>query len=446
MRQILVVDDEKNMCEVLKILLENHGYSVLTAADGSEAIERINNGEIIDLIISDLKMPGIDGMGILKFLKENEREIPLILITAYGSIEGAVEAIKMGAVDFITKPFNKDVISHVIARIFQMENLENENKHLKGIIRNGPLLYRSGAMKQILETVQKVASVSTPVLIMGESGSGKGLIAEAIHTAVAGQVDSSRPFIAINCPTIPETLLESELFGYRKGAFTGANKDFPGKVRLAEGGTLFLDEIGDFPLSIQAKLLRLLEEKCFEPLGSSTIIKINTRILCATNRDLRAMVAEGLFRKDLYYRINTITIQIPPLRERPEDIIPISEHFLARYAGELGKCIMGLTEAAKMVLREYSWPGNVRELRNVMERAAVLNSSGEIRLSDLPRELQEETALRQPRISRLENIEKQALVNALNCHQWNISAAARELGISRGKLRHRLHKYELTGG
>jgi transcriptional regulator with PAS, ATPase and Fis domain len=301
-------------------------------------------------------------------------------------------------------------------------------------------------MKQILKTVQKVASVSTPVLIMGESGSGKGLIAEAIHAAVAGQVDSSRPFIAINCPTIPETLLESELFGYRRGAFTGANKDFPGKVRLAEGGTLFLDEIGDFPLSIQAKLLRLLEEKCFEPLGSSTIIKINTRILCATNRDLKAMVAEGLFRKDLFYRINTITIQIPPLRERPEDIIPISEHFLARYAGELGKCIMGLTEAAKMVLREYSWPGNVRELRNVMERAAVLTSSGEIGLSDLPRELQEETALRQPCISRLENIEQEALVNALNCHQWNISAAARELGISRGKLRHRIDKYELTGG
>ncbi len=444
MRRILIVDDEQNMCAVLKILLEKQGYSVCTASDGKEAIAMIERGEVVDLVISDLKMPNVDGMGVLSYLKKSKRNIPLVLITAYGTIEAAVEAMKTGAADFITKPFNKDVIRHVIERIFQMENLSEENRHLRGIVQKGKLVFRSEAMRQIMNTVAKIAPVATPVLITGESGSGKGLIAETIHD-LGGEAD--RPFIAINCPTIPETLLESELFGYRRGAFTGADGDFKGKIRLSEGGTLFLDEIADIPLSVQAKLLRVLEEKRFEPLGSNTTIRINNRIICATNHDLKHLVEERRFRKDLYYRINTITIRIPPLCERTGDIIPLAEFFLDHFAGHMRKGISGLSEAVKGALNRYTWPGNVRELRNVVERAVVLSQARQIELSDLPLELQQdggEPPL--PQGNRLETAERGLLKDALTTHRGNVSAAALALGVSRSTLRYRMKKYGIAGG
>jgi two-component system response regulator AtoC len=443
MRRILVVDDEQNMRSVLKILLEKHDYSVCTAADGREAIARIEEGEVVDLVVSDLKMPGVDGMGLLNYLMENKRGIPLVLITAYGTIEAAVGAMKMGAADFITKPFNKDVICHVIEKIFQMENLCEENRRLKGMIYKDRLVYKSSSMRQIMNTVARVASVAAPVLITGESGVGKGLIAETLHD-LGGE--ASRPFIAINCPTIPETLLESELFGYRKGAFTGADTDFKGKIRLSEGGTLLLDEIADIPLSVQAKLLRILEEKRFEPLGSTTTIQINNRVLCTTNRELKQLVDDGRFRKDLYYRINTITIDIPPLCERREDILPLAEFFLARFAGEMQKGITGLSAAVEQVLRRYAWPGNVRELRNVIERAVVLSRAGEIEPADLPLRLQEDVGGPQPEDNRLASAEKSLLINALAAHGGNVSAAALHLGISRSTLRYRIKKHRLAGG
>jgi DNA-binding NtrC family response regulator len=443
MRRILVVDDEQNMRNVLKILLEKHDYSVITAADGREAITMIKAGELVDLVVSDLKMPGVDGMGLLSYLMENKRGIPLVLITAYGTIESAVEAMKMGAADFITKPFNKDVICHVIAKIFQMENLTEENRHLKGMIQKDKLVYKSRAMRQIMNTVARVASVATPVLITGESGVGKGLLAETLHD-LGGE--ASRPFIAINCPTIPETLLESELFGYRKGAFTGADTDFKGKIRLSEGGTLFLDEIADIPLNVQAKLLRILEEKRFEPLGSNTTIQIDNRVLCTTNRELKQLVEDGRFRKDLFYRINTIIIKIPPLCERVEDILPLAEFFLARFAGEMQKEISGLSAAVEQVLRRYSWPGNVRELRNVMERAVVLSRGPRIELPDLPLMLQQEGGDPPPQDNKLESLERNLLQDALAAHQGNVSAAALDLGISRSTLRYRIKKYHLAGG
>lgn len=443
MRRILVVDDEQNMCAILKILLENHGYSVCTASDGKEAIAMIKQGEVVDLVVSDLKMPNVDGLGVLRYLKESKRDIPLVLITAYGTIEAAVEVMKMGAADFITKPFNKDVIRHVIERIFQMENLSDENRHLKGFIQKEKLVYKSKAMQQIMNTVAKVASVATPVLITGESGVGKELIAETIHN-LGGE--AARPFIAINCPTIPETLLESELFGYMRGAFTGADADFKGKIRLSEGGTLFLDEIADIPLSVQAKLLRILEEKRFEPLGSTTTIKINNRIICATNRELKQLVDDGRFRKDLYYRINTITIRLPLLCERSEDIIPLAQFFLTRFSRELQKEISGLSEAAKQALIRYSWPGNVRELRNVMERAVVLSQAGQIEPSDLPLELQQDDSEPPVPGNKLETLERSLLKDALNTHRGNVSAAAFALGISRSTLRYRMKKYGLVGG
>lgn len=443
MRRILIVDDEQNMRNVLKILLEKHNYSVCTAADGREAIARIKAGEVVDLVVSDLKMPGVDGMGLLSYLMENKRGIPLVLITAYGTIEAAVGAMKMGAADFITKPFNKDVICHVIEKIFQMENLYEENRHLKGMIKKDKLVYKSSSMRQIMNTVARVASVATPVLITGESGVGKGLIAETLHD-LGGE--ASRPFIAINCPTIPETLLESELFGYRKGAFTGADTDFKGKIRLSEGGTLFLDEIADIPLSVQAKLLRVLEEKRFEPLGSTTTIQINNRVLCTTNRELKSLVDDGRFRKDLYYRINTIIIEIPPLCERREDILPLAEFFLARFAGEMQKGISGLSAAVAQVLRRYTWPGNVRELRNVIERAVVLSRAREIELADLPLKLQQDGGDPPPQDNRLESLERNLLKDTLASHQGNVSAAALDLGISRSTLRYRIKKYHLAGG
>lgn len=443
MRRILVVDDEPNMCNALTILLEKHNYSVCTASDGKEAIHRIKQGEVVDLVISDLKMPNVDGMGVLKFLKGNKRDIPLVLITAYGSIEAAVEAMKMGAADFITKPFNKDVICHVIDRIFQIENLSQENRHLKNIIQKEKLVYKSQSMQQTMNTVAKVASVTTPVLITGESGVGKGLIAETIHN-LGGEAE--RPFIAINCPTIPETLLESELFGYRRGAFTGADADFKGKIRLSEGGTLFLDEIADIPLSVQAKLLRILEEKRFEPLGSNTTIKINNRIICATNRELKQLVDKGRFRKDLYYRINAITIDVPPLYERSEDIIPLAQFFLAHFAREMQKGISGFSETAKQALIRYIWPGNVRELRNVVERAVVLSQSQQIELSDIPLELQQNSSDPPPQGNKLESQERRLLKEALDAHKGNVCAAALALGISRSTLRYRMKKYHLVSG
>ena len=448
MKRILVVDDEKNMCAALKILLENDGYSVITSSNGREAINYLTKGEVIDLIISDLKMPDIDGMGILNFLKETDTNIPLVLITAYGSIEVAVDAMKKGAEDFITKPFNKDVIRHIIRRIFRIETLENENKRLKDIIKKGKLVYKSKAMQDIMNTVKKIVSVSTPVLIMGESGSGKGLIAEAIHSFGCDRAGTgcNKPFIRINCPAIPETLLESELFGYRKGAFTGATRDFKGKVRFADGGTLFLDEIADFPKNIQPKLLRLLEEKTFESLGSNNTIKINTRIICTTNRDMKALVKEGLFREDLFYRINAITIYIPPLRDRQEDIMALSEFFLDKYAREMGKNITGFSNEVRKALTAYPWPGNIRELRNLVERAVVLSSSEVIKLSDLPMEFQRVNIKVHNPENKLETTEINLLLDALHRSNGNISAAAKELGISRSTLRYRMKKHMLKNG
>jgi DNA-binding NtrC family response regulator len=444
MRRILVVDDEQNMRNALSILLEKHNYAVCTASDGKEAIATIEGGEVIDLIITDLKMPNVDGIGVLNYLTEKKHKIPLVLITAFGSIEAAVETMKMGAADFITKPFNKDVICHVIDRIFQMENLNEENIHLKGMLQNEKLVYKSRSMQQIMNTVNRIAPAPSPVLITGESGVGKGLIAETIHN-LGG--DASRPFIAINCPTIPETLLESELFGYRRGAFTGADSDFKGKIRLSEGGTLFLDEIADIPLNVQAKLLRILEEKLFEPLGSNTTIRINNRIICATNRELKRLVNDGRFRKDLYYRINTITIDIPPLCKRTEDIIPIAEFFMIHFAKQMQKDISGLSENVRKALIRYSWPGNVRELRNVMERAVVLSQGSQIEPVDLPLELREDSGVGRPRQeNKLESVEVSLLRDALDTHEGNVSAAAVALGISRSTLRYRMKKYGLAGG
>jgi DNA-binding NtrC family response regulator len=435
MKHILVVDDEKNMCTALSILFENDGYTVESVSDGKDAIDLLSEGKIFDLIVSDLKMPGVDGIGLLNYLQERQHSIPLILITAYGTIEGAVEAMKLGAADFITKPFNKDIIRNTVQRLFRIEELEEENRELKEAIRVGRLVYRSNGIAKIMDTVKKVAPYKSPVLLLGESGSGKGIIAENLHE------DKDKPFIRIHCPAIPETLIESELFGYRKGAFTGADKDFKGKIRMAEGGTLFLDEIGDLPQQVQPKLLRMLEEKTFEPLGSTTSYTINTRIICATNRDLESLAASGAFRQDLFYRINTITIKVPPLRNRKDDILPLAEFFLELFCKEMGKDTLFLDSDAKSILLEYTWPGNVRELKNVIERSVVLCRNKKISPPDLPLQLCP------PREGvpkgTLAATEKSLLTEALSACDDNITQAAKTLGISRSTMRYRMSKYNL---
>ena len=442
MKRILVVDDEANMCRVLKMLLEEDGYSVLTASNGEQAIRLMESGEIVDLIISDLKMPDVDGSGILNYLKENAMSIPLIVITAFGTIKDAVEFMKNGAADFIAKPFDKEVIRLVVRRLFQMQDLQRENRLLKSTLFGARLVYKSQAMQDIMNTVAKVAPANTPILITGESGTGKELIAKAIHS-----FHSDRPFVRINCPAIPEALFESELFGYRRGAFTGASADFSGKAIVADGGTLFLDEIAELPLAIQPKLLRLLEEKEFEPLGSTSTVKINARFICATNRDLMISVEKGSFRTDLFYRINALTIHIPPLRDRRQDIVPVAEFFVKKYSTENGRRHMRLSDAAMQALESYPWPGNIRELRNIIERISVLSTSDVVGLTDIPFEIREHGQNSEIAAGdALSTNERVLLHAALAKTHWNTSAAARELGISRNTMRYRMNKHHLASG
>jgi DNA-binding NtrC family response regulator len=449
MKRVLVVDDEPNVRMVLKMLLEDDGYEVVTAESGEQGIETLEKESVLDLIISDLKMPGMDGLALLKNMKRSGRDVPLIMITAYGSIEKAVEAMKSGAADFITKPFNKDVIRHVVHNILKVEDLKRENTLLKETCRMPGVVYGSRLMGEILKMAEKVAAAPSAVLILGESGTGKEVIARAIHAMAVEKRRSefSVPFVSINCPAVPDTLIESELFGYRKGAFTGAFQNFSGRIAEARGGVLFLDEIAEIPLKTQAKLLRFIEEKTFEPLGSTAKIKVDARIMCATNKDLETLVREGLFREDLFYRINTITIRVPPLRERREDIIPLAEHFLKQFSVSLGKKIDGFSTEVQGALTAYQWPGNVRELRNVIERAVVLSGAAILPLDSLPSEMRTRSRF-ETTVSnnKLERIERGVLIETMKKHGGNISSAARDLGISRDTLRYRIKKYRLPAG
>jgi len=447
MKRILVIDDEPNVRTVLTMLLEDDGYEVQTAENGEAGLAILEDGPAVDLVISDLKMPGKDGLAVLNRLREIGQETPLVMITAYGSIEKAVEAMKCGAADFITKPFNKDVIRHVVHQILKSDDLRRENELLRLSCPTHDLIARSPGMREVAGLVEKIATAPSAILILGESGSGKEVVARAIHARAAAAVggDFSVPFVSINCPAVPDTLIESELFGYRKGAFTGASGNFAGKLSLARGGVLFLDEIAEIPLPTQAKLLRFIEEKVYEPLGSTVKTRVDARIICATNKELETLVREGRFREDLFYRINTITLRIPPLRERREDILPLAEHFLAHYSSTLGKGMRGFSEEVRLILCAHPWPGNVRELRNVIERAVVLSTGGTVVPASLPQEL-----VRGPRTaageSRLEQIEKAALIEAMRKNEGNVSSAARELGISRDTLRYRIRKYGLSAG
>jgi DNA-binding NtrC family response regulator len=448
MKRILIVDDEKNMCTVLSMLFKGEGYDVACAGDGAEAIRRLEQGDVVDLIVSDFKMPGVDGLGILDFLSKTERDIPLILITAYGTIPDAVQAVKKGAVDFITKPFNSEMIVHTVSRVFRTVELERSNQILSESLAEDRVVGESRQMQEIMALARRFAAAPTPILIMGESGVGKEMIARAIHgNGSSLDPGAKKPFIIINCPAIPEALLESEMFGHQRGAFTGATKDFKGKVLLADGGTLFLDEVGDLPPAIQPKLLRVLEDKSFQPVGSNTTVRVNARVICTTNQDLEKRMVEGTFRRDLFYRINALTMRIPPLRERKADIKPLTDYFLKKYSLEMKKDVR-ISDSVVEAFQEYAWPGNVRELRNVVERAVVIvNSGAEIGLRDLPQEMSHgDHCSEVNHENRLESQERALILETLDQSGWNISRAALTLGIPRGNLRYRIEKFGLRKG
>jgi two-component system response regulator AtoC len=383
-KRVLVADDELNMRRVLEAILRREGYDVITAANGLEALGGMKAD--VHTVITDLKMPGLDGMSLLKKLSVDYPDVPVVMITAHGSVENAVEAVKLGAFDYLEKPFEQEQIRQVVAKAINTYALSRRDARPEEPLGRGRfrLVGQSPAIRQIYAVVEKVANTPSTVLITGESGTGKELIARALHE------NSSRhagPFIKINCAAIPKTLMESELFGYEKGAFTGAVGAKPGRFELAHGGTLFLDEIGEIPVEMQVKLLRVLQESEFERVGGIKTIKVDVRLVTATNRDLQQEISAGTFRDDLFYRLNVVPIHIHPLRERREDIPLLAEHFLAKFNDRLKKQISAISPEAIERLISYNWPGNIRELENLMERTMLFCEGPAIQVSDLPPEV-----------------------------------------------------------
>ncbi len=447
MERILVVDDERNILRMLKKFLNDAGYDVETARNFEEAVSKLQ-AQRFNLVLSDMRLPGRSGLDLLRYIKQNTPELPVIIITAYGSIENAVEAMKEGASNYLTKPLEMEemlaIVRHALLHkgIGQRETIAGNQYGIIGT---------SNAIKDILASIEIVSTSRANVLITGESGTGKELVARAIHSA-SNRKD--QPFIAINCAAIPAELIENELFGHEAGAYTGAVGLERGKVELADRGTLFLDEIGEMSLGMQVKLLRFIQEKEFYRIGGTEPVKSDCRIIAATNKDLEQEIKEGRFREDLFYRLNVIPIKVPPLRERKEDIPLLVEHFLRRYTEENQKFVKGVDHRAMDALVKYSWPGNIRELENTIERAVVFTRHETITLKDLPQKIAS-TVLEDLRddvipehlgdISglKLAELEKLAVLNALKLENWNQTRAARRLGITRRQLRTKMIKYNL---
>ncbi|HDZ91473.1 MAG: sigma-54-dependent Fis family transcriptional regulator [Deltaproteobacteria bacterium] len=444
MPRILVVDDEEAMRESLNDWLKEDGYEVGLAAGGQEAIDMVRD-DPWEIILLDLKMPGMDGLETLKHLKEVRPEAEILMMTAYATVDTAVQAMKEGAFDYLVKPFDPDEIEILIKKIVKHKELVLENillrKQLEKRDQFDEIIGKSDAMQRIFEMIRKVAPTDSTVLITGESGTGKELIAQAIHG------NSGRcymPLITVNCGALPESLLESELFGYEKGAFTGAEHTRRGRFEMAHGGTLFLDEIGDISLKTQVDLLRVLQQKELTRLGSEESIKVDVRILAATNRDLERAIAENRFRKDLFYRLNVISIHVPPLRERKEDIPLLARASVRKCCLELNRDEVRIAPSAMKLLVEYDWPGNVRELENVIERALVIGGEREIVAADLPFKGRESMVEKLPKSLRA--MEKIHIKRVLEDADWNISRAARDLGIDRQTLYNKIERYGITKG
>ena len=441
MIKILIVEDEKNQRELLASSLENE-YDVVTASTGEKGYEIFKKDRDIGIIVSDFRMPGIDGIELLKLVKKIDPEVIFILITAYASVESAVTALKIGAYDYITKPIIIEKLKTILKRAAENRFLLTEVKELREKLNIhysfDNIITKSPLMKETLSIVSRVAKSKTTVLITGESGTGKELIARAIHNA---SPRNKGAFVPINCSAIPETLFESELFGFKKGAFTGAVKSTKGKLEIANGGTAFLDEVGDIPLSMQVKLLRFLQFGEVVPLGEEKSVNVDVRIICATNQDLKKKIENGEFREDLYYRLNVVGIHIPPLRERKEDISVLAEHFQKRYSKLIGKEIKGISKQAMRYLFSYNWPGNVRELESVIERAIVMSRDNIIDVDDLPLTVKEMT--KSGNMLSLKAIEKKHIEMVLALQKGNISKAAAALGIHRNTLMAKMKEYHI---
>jgi DNA-binding NtrC family response regulator len=438
---ILVVDDEEIVRDSLSSWLEEDGYSVEAVESGKKALERLP-AKAWDLMLVDLKMPGMDGIQLMEEVHKLQPDMLVIIMTAYATVDTAVKAMKKGAYDYFVKPFNPDDISITIRKIVDHHKLVQENvflrKELKKQYKLHDMISKNERMLEIFDLARTVAKSSSTVLIQGESGTGKELLARAIHEE---SPRSEAPFISVSCAALTESLLESELFGHEKGAFTGANAIKRGKLELAQDGTLFLDEIGDISLKLQMDLLRVLEQKEFRRVGGSDLIAINSRIIAATNRDLKSAIEEGRFRADLYYRLNVISIHIPPLRERREDIPLLVDHFIEKFNIEMGKQIRGVSEEAMRVLVDNNWPGNARELRNVIERAVVVAKGNVITESDIS--LPSAAGSSNHRAKSLEEVEKEHIRVVLSENQWNIVRSAQTLGIDRVTLYNKIKKFDL---
>ena len=446
---LLIVDDEKNIREGLGTSLEMDGYNILLASNGGEAIDILNNNNV-DLIITDLKMPVMSGQELLKKVISSYPGLPVIVLTGHGTIETAVNAMRDGAYDFLTKPVNLDRLTLLVKRALQGRELVIEHRELKAEVdrlksknKFSRLIGKSNGMKKVMEVVEQVASTKASVLITGESGVGKELIADAIHELSDRK---EKPFIKVHCAALTESLLESELFGHEKGAFTGALARKRGRFELSNLGSIFLDEIGEINQSTQIKILRVLQEKTFERVGGEETVEIDTRIISATNRDLKEEIEKGTFREDLYYRLNVVQIHVPPLRERKEDISLLASAFLSDFVEENGRMIDGFEHKAMLALHNHNWPGNVRELRNCIESAVVMCKGDIISLEDLPPAIQNTEDTNCIRIcsgSTLAEAEKKMIIETLNAQKGNKSRTAEVLGIGRKTLHRKLTEYEL---
>ncbi len=447
---LLIADDDPGLRESLERTLTREGFRVILASDGRGALERLQGGGI-DLVVTDLKMPGLTGIEVLRAAKAIAPDVDVILLTAFGTVEEAVKAMKDGAYDFLTKPFRREQLLKLISKALERRDLIEQNRALKKQLEDlrakGQVIGSSPAFRRMMTLVEQVADSSATVLIQGESGAGKELVASTIHRS---SPRSRGPFVAVNCAALPETLLESELFGYEKGAFTGAAGRKEGRFELADGGTLFLDEVSDLSLVTQPKILRVLQEGEFERLGGTHTIQVDVRIVAATNQDLAEMVRERRFREDLYYRLNVITIRVPPLRERHEDIRVLAQHFLRVYAAKNGRELEGFTGEAIERLEAYAWPGNVRELENLIERSVVLARKDRIEAEDLPDEIV--GVKRPPRDAILEligtplgEIEQRLLDETLRITGGNKTQAAKLLGIDPRTVSRKLERQEESG-
>jgi two-component system response regulator PilR (NtrC family) len=455
-QRILVVDDEESIREFLEIMLRKEGYDITTAEDGERAIDILKK-KSFDMVISDMQMPKVTGLELLKFVKDQSPDMVFMMITAFATAETAVDAMKMGAYDYITKPFKIDEVRLNIANALRAKNLEGENRILRKELNKETAMHNlvgnSEPMQRVFEMIRRVANTPTTILITGDSGTGKEMIAKAVH--FSGPM-KERPFIPVNCGAIPETLMESEMFGHKKGSFTGAIVDKVGLFEAADGGTIFLDEVGELPMSIQVKLLRVIQERMIRRVGSVEDTEVTVRIIAATNRDLGDMVKEKTFREDLYYRLNVINIHAPALRDRPDDISILAQHFLKKYNERLNKNITGISAEAMAMLRKYEYPGNVRELENIIERTVALEAGNSILPESLPPFVNTPSGRKMVSSHDIQitddgidlekvlaQIEKELVVKAIHAANGVKKRAAKLLNISFRSMRYRVEKHRL---